>query len=268
MAWDPKTYLSFENERTRPAAELLARVGLESPATIVDLGCGPGNSTALLAARYPRAELEGVDSSVDMLAQARRSGANAQWTIADISTWQPARALELIFSNATFQWVPDHAQLLPRLVSYLKAGGMLAFQVPRNFDEPCHTLIRDVAAQDPWAEKLECVRDWWNVQEPKTYFDILEPICARIDIWETTYLHTLEGEDAVFRWMSGTGLRPFAAVLEGAERDAFLAEYRRRAGEAYPRRKSGITLYPFRRLFCVAKKDRTNSHREHSRPQP
>lgn len=254
MAWDPQTYLRFGAERTRAAAELLARIPLDAPAHVVDLGCGPGNSTALLAARWNSARLDGIDNSPEMLKQARNSNFDAMWTEADIAGWAPADRPDVIYANAALQWVPDHKVLLPRLVSYLSTAGVLAFQVPRNFEEPCHALIRDVAANGPWADKLQNVRDWWNVLAPEDYFDILEPSCDDIDIWETRYLQTLGGKDAVYDWMSGTGLRPFAAALEGAERDAFLGEYRRRLAAAYPPRASGITLYPFQRLFCIARK--------------
>ena len=199
MAWDPKTYMSFSAERTRPAMELLARVPLQSPARVVDLGCGPGNSTALLVARWPGADVEGVDSSTEMLADACKADTLARWTQADISTWEPPSDYEVIFSNAAYQWVPDHATLLPRLVSHVARGGVFAFQVPRNFGDPCHTLMHDLAHNGPWAAKLKNVRDWWNVLEPEAYFGILEPRCATIDIWETRYVQVLNGEDAVYR---------------------------------------------------------------------
>jgi trans-aconitate 2-methyltransferase len=254
MAWDPKTYMSFGAERTRPAIELLARVPLESPARVADLGCGPGNSTALLVAHWPNADVEGVDSSAEMLSDARKSDIKARWTQADISAWEPSSDYDVIFSNAAYQWVSDHTALLPRLVSHVAPGGAFAFQVPRNFGDPCHTLMHEVAQNDRWAAKLKGVRDRASVLEPEAYFGILEPRCDRIDIWEIRYVQVLTGEDAVYRWMMGTGLRPFANALEGAEREAFLAEYRRRVGEAYPMRAGGVTLYPFRRLFCVARK--------------
>ncbi|HEY2069265.1 MAG TPA: trans-aconitate 2-methyltransferase [Rhizomicrobium sp.] len=254
MAWDPKTYLGFAGERTRPAAELLARVTTEAPHHVADLGCGPGNSTALLAARWPDADLEGVDNSAEMLHEARTSGFKARWTQADVATWAPRAPCDVLFSNATLQWLPDHAALLPHLMTHVAEDGVFAFQVPRNFDEPCHVLIREVANSGPWAAKLKNVRDWWNVLEPEAYFTVLEPNARSIDIWETCYVQVLDGEDAVFRWMSGTGLRPFANALDGAERDAFLAEYKRRVALAYPRRASGKTLYPFQRLFAVARR--------------
>ena len=252
MAWDPNIYLSFEAERTRPALELLARVPNSSPANVVDLGCGPGNSTALLAARWPHALVEGIDSSPDMLDEAAKSAVRAKWSQADIADWTPQQKVDVIFANAAFQWVADHRTLLPRLMSFLDQNGTLAFQVPCNFDEPCHTLIQAVAREGSWAPKLNGVCDWGHVCAQEDYFSMLEPHATRIDIWETRYLQVLEGEDAVFRWMSGTGLRPFAAALDGAEREAFLAEYKSRLAKAYPIRASGKTLYPFRRLFCVA----------------
>lgn len=254
MAWDPKTYMRFAAERTRPAAELLARVPLEKPKRVADLGCGPGNSTALLAARWPGADLEGIDNSLQMLAEAHASGVTARWTEADVAHWKPAAPCDVIFSNATLQWVPDHASLLPRLLAQLAPEGTFAFQVPCNFKEPCHTLIHELAARGPWAAKLSGIRDSVGVLEPEAYFAILEPHARTIDIWETRYVQVLDGEDAVYRWMSGTGLRPFADALEGEEREAFLAAYKTRVATAYPRRESGKTLYPFQRLFAVARR--------------
>jgi len=254
MAWDPKVYLAFGAERTRPAAELLARIPFEAPARVVDLGCGPGNSTAHLAARWPDAELEGVDSSEEMLAEARASGIKARWTHADIASWTPSSRYDVVYSNATYQWLPDHAKLLPRLASFVADGGVFAFQAPRNFDEPCHTIIHEVAAKGPWAPYLQAVRDRAGVLAPEEYYGILEPHFPHIDLWETRYLQTLTGNDAVVGWMMGTGLRPYLNALEGDMREAFLEEYRKCIAAAYPMRTSGVTLYPFQRLFCVARK--------------
>jgi trans-aconitate 2-methyltransferase len=253
MAWDPKVYLDFEDERTRPAAELLARIAHKNPVHVIDLGCGPGNSTALLARRWPKAKLEGLDSSEPMLDQAKRSGINAVWHSGEIPNWAPATRYDVIFTNATLQWVPDQPKILPRLMSFLEPGGTLAFQVPCNFDAPSHKLIRDVAAEGPWGSKLRNVRNL-TLGTPRFYYDILEPLSAALDIWETEYLQVLEGEDAVYRWVSGTGLRPFVQALEGAERDAFVADYKQRVNAAYPLRASGKVLFPFKRLFAIARK--------------
>jgi trans-aconitate 2-methyltransferase len=253
MAWDPETYLAFEAERTRPARELLARVAAERPLRVADLGCGPGNSTALLAARWPDAELWGIDSSPEMLAAARASGIAARWCQADLAAWSADCSYDVLFSNATLQWIAGHEQLLPRLMQGLTKGGFFAVQMPRNFAEPSHLLIRSVGEGKPWAGCFEGVRAATHVSSPEQYFAILEPYAAAIDIWETTYVQVLEGEDAVYRWMSGTSLRPFVQALAEPQREEFLDAYRAALATSYPRRASGVTLFPFRRLFMVAK---------------
>ena len=179
MTWDPKVYLAFGGERTRAAAELVARIDCTSPGAIADLGCGPGNSTRLLAARWPDATIDGIDNSRAMLREASESGVRARWIEADVSAWTPEAAYEIIYANATLHWVPDHASLLPRLVSHLSPAGVLAFQVPRNFREPSHAIMEELAADPRWAEKLKGVGDWWNVLEPERYDAILEPLCAK-----------------------------------------------------------------------------------------
>lgn len=253
MTWNPKTYLTFADQRTRPAAELLGRVPAENPGRVIDLGCGPGNSTALLRARWPKAGIEGLDSSPEMLAEARQSGVDANWVLADLANWSPDKPYDVIFSNATFQWVPGQAALFPRLMSFLKPGGVFAFQVPVNNDAPSHALIRQVAAEPLWKDLL-------NVREIErgkagTYYDILIPQAAVLDIWQTEYLQVLEGEDAVYRWVSGTSLRPYLKALnDEPDRGMFIAAYKAKLNAAYPRRPDGTTLFPFQRLFVVAQK--------------
>ena len=252
MSWSPSTYLAFADERTRPAADLLARVPSDNPVRVADLGCGPGNSTGLLVQRWPQTKIEGIDSSPQMIEAAKKSGVAADFTLADLASWKPAASYDVIFSNATYQWLPDHRALLPRLMGFVAKDGVFAFQVPNNQYSPSHTLMRDVAAQGPWAEKLANVRGIF-VEKVQTYFDILAPHAASLDIWTTEYLHVLDGEDAVFKWVSGTGLRPFLDALNEDERAAFTREYKARLNVAYPRRADGKTLFPFSRLFAVAK---------------
>jgi trans-aconitate 2-methyltransferase len=252
MSWNPSVYLAFADERTRPAADLLARVPTDNPKRVADLGCGPGNSTALLAARWPDAKVEGFDSSGAMIDAAKASDIPADFAVADISAWSPAAPYDLIFSNATYQWIPDHHALLPRLMGFVGKGGMFAFQVPNNQNAPSHNLMRDVAAQGVWAEKLANVRGIF-VEKVGTYFDILNPHASSLDIWTSEYLHVLEGEDAVFKWVSGTGLRPYLDALAEEERPVFTREYKARLDIAYPRRADGKTLFPFSRLFAVAR---------------
>jgi len=258
MSWDPALYLSFGDHRTRPAADLLARVPLNSvplkePARIIDLGCGPGNSTALLAARRPKAALTGMDNAEAMLAAARASGVAADWLLADLTSWRAHAAYNLIFANATLQWLGDQENLLPRLMGFVAAGGGFAFQVPVNTDAPSHALMREVAADPRWKEKLANVRE---IQRgtPLRYYDILKPHAAALDIWQTEYLHVLDGEDAAYHWVSATGLRPFVQALDGSAREDFIAAFKEKLRAAYPRRADGTTLFAFQRLFVVALK--------------
>jgi trans-aconitate 2-methyltransferase len=253
VLWNPQTYLQFSGPRTRPAADLLARVPSEAPARVVDLGCGPGNSTALLAARWPQARLEGLDSSEPMLAEARASGVAADWILADLADWSPPQAYDVIYSNATFQWLSDPEGLLPRLMNFLVPGGVLAFQVPGNFHAPSHSLMRELAADPRWSAALAGVRGP-SFPAARVCYDLLHPAAREPAIWETTYLQVLEGEDAVYRWVSGTGLRPYLAALNDAAREDFIALYKTRLNQAYPRRPDGTTLFPFQRLFAVATK--------------
>ncbi|HUO91244.1 MAG TPA: trans-aconitate 2-methyltransferase [Rhizomicrobium sp.] len=253
MVWNPRTYLAFADERTRPAAELLARIPDEAPSRVIDLGCGPGNSTALLRARWPLATIEGLDSSPDMLEQAKKAGVEAGWIEADVATWRAVVPYDVIYSNATYQWLGDHPALLPRLMAFVKPGGTFAFQVPYNMDAPSHALMRETAADGPWSAKLVHVREV-AVLAPAEYYAVLKPHAASVDIWETEYLHVLTGDDAVYHWVSGTGLRPFVQALAGAERDAFIAAYKQKLHAAYPPRPDRTTLFPFRRLFAVARR--------------
>ena len=255
MRWDPEQYLQFADERGRPFHDLLARVGAEDPALVVDLGCGPGNLTRGLAARWPHARVEGVDSSPEMIAEAVSVAADPRvtFTVGDLRDWQPAEPVDVLVSNATLQWVPGHLDLLPRLVDAVRPGGWLAFQVPANSADPSHTAMTELATSNRWAAAFEG-RDRARsaVAEPQTYLEVLAGLGCAVDAWETTYLHVLAGDDAVVRWTSGTGLRPYLQALPHAEeREAFLAEYRALVGRAYPQRPWG-TVLPFRRVFVVA----------------
>jgi trans-aconitate 2-methyltransferase len=254
LTWRPEPYLAFADQRTRPARDLLARVPLANPARVADLGCGPGNSTALLAQRWPEAAIIGVDSSPEMLAEARTSGVRATWIEADIAAWTPDDPLDLIYANAALQWLDHHATLLPRLLGQLHAAGVLAVQMPRNFEAPSHALLRDTARSGPWADRLAGVLDRPSVAAPTWYHDLLAPHAAALDIWETEYLHVLAGDDPVLSWTRGTALRPVMQALDADQFAAFEAAYAERLRVAYPKRADGGTLFPFRRLFIVAQR--------------
>jgi len=252
MSWDPALYLKYGGERTRPAADLLARVPLVAPRVVCDAGCGPGNSTALLAERWPAAHLCGIDGDAAMLARARASGPAAHWLQADLATWAPDTPPDLIFSNAALHWLDHHDVLFPRLLSLLAPGGVLAVQMPRNFAAPSHALMRQVAREGPWAERLAPHLREAPVAAPEVYYRWLQAEAESLEIWETTYLLRLSGADPVLSWVRGSALRPLLAALDDRQAAAFEAVSAERLRGAYPREPDGATLFPFRRLFIVA----------------
>ncbi len=254
MGWDPAQYLSFADQRTRPALDLLARVRLAEPRRIVDLGCGPGNATALLAARWPAAAITGIDSDPAMLARAAAAELRASWQQADVAAWRAEAPVDLLFSNACLQWLPDHGRLLPHLLEQLAPGGVLAVQMPANFAAPSHALMRALAAEPPFAKALAGVLRADPVHAPEWYFDRLAGRAASLDLWTTEYLQALAGPDPVLRWVSSTALRPVRDVLDAASFARFEAAYAERLREAYPARPDSTTLFPFRRLFMVVGK--------------
>ncbi len=254
MDWSAKQYTTFEDERTRPVRDLLAAVPGRAVSLAVDLGCGPGNSTEELLRRFPGAAVTGVDSSPDMIAAARARLPHLRFEVADIAAWDAAGPFDAILANAVLQWLPDHASVLPHLVAKLPSGGSLAVQMPDNLQEPAHRLMREVAADGPWAAKLTNAAGARAVMGTADwYYGVLRPHCARVDVWRTTYHHPLAGRaDAVVEWFKGSGLRPFLAPLDAEEQAGFLTEYRGRIAHAYPALPDGSVLLPFPRLFLVA----------------
>lgn len=252
MPWDPAQYLKFAGHRLRPALDLLARVDLDAPASVYDLGAGAGNVTRLLRARWPAAQVTGVDASPEMLAEAAAAAPDIAWARADLATWRPPRPADLIYSNAALHWLPDHEHLFPALLGALAPGGVLAVQMPRNFAAPSHVLIAEAVRSGPWRHALEPLLRPVPVAEPAFYYDLLSPRAARVDLWEIEYLQILEGPDPVKEWVKGTWLRPLLDALEEPGRGAFEARYATLVASAYPRRPDGRTLFPFRRLFLVA----------------
>ncbi|MBM6592457.1 trans-aconitate 2-methyltransferase [Microvirga pudoricolor] len=253
--WSANLYLKFEDERTRPAVELLARVPLAGASRVTDLGCGPGNSTELLSRRFPDALVTGIDTSPDMLDKARVRVPGARFEQADIGAWQPDAPQDLIFANAALQWVPDHRTLLPRLASFLSKGGCLAVQVPNNLSEASHALMRDVARSGPWSRKLQgaAVERVAVASLEEIYAWLIEAGCT-VDIWRTIYVHPLDGPDAIVEWLKSTGLKPFIDPLDEEERRDFLARYRDAIAGAYPLQSDGKVLLRFPRLSFVARK--------------
>lgn len=251
--WNPALYARFAGERTRPIVDLLAHVPLDAPKTIVDLGCGAGASTAPLRARWPSADILGIDTSPAMLEKAATVVPTARFVQADVATWTPDAPVDLLFSNATLHWIPDHARLLPRLMSHLAPGGVLAVQVPDNLAEPSHALMRTIAAEPPFVEHLrnaDAARaTLLSVEET---FDALSPVSDHIEIWLTTYVHALADPDTIVEMVTSAGLKPYVDPLDDDLRAAFLERYRRGIAAAYRPTASGRVLFRFPRRFVVA----------------
>lgn len=253
LDWNSSLYLRFSDERTRPAKDLLAQVRLASVANLIDLGCGPGNSTALLRERYPQAAIIGLDSSADMLAEARKTDANTHWLQEDASTWQTSEQFELVYSNAMLHWLPDHRSLLQRWMDWLVPGGALAFQIPTHEQSLLHQHILQLANTPRWQPHTKNARHALVIKDPLFYYDTLADQSVSIDMWHTDYYHEMVNAEAILHWIRGTGLRPFLEALPGdAERHAFESELLTLIRHSYPVRSNGKVIFPFRRLFVIA----------------
>jgi trans-aconitate 2-methyltransferase len=259
--WNPDQYLKFAAERARPCRELAARIEVPSVRRVIDIGCGPGNSTEVLAARWPDAEITGLDNSAEMIATARKSQPARGWMIGEIADWAARAAAEekdgrfdVVFANATLQWVPDHAALYPKLLERVAPSGAFAAQIPADFRAPAHEIMRDIAKLPEWRDRFPggSLREWY-AHGPAFYYDVLAPHAARVDIWETEYLHVMPDAESVVEFYKGSGLRPFLDLLSTeAERTQFTNEYLGRVRVAYPRHPDGRVLFPMLRLFVIA----------------
>lgn len=254
-SWDPGLYNRFKVYRERPAIDLMVQIPSDRTfQRIYDLGCGTGEQAAVLSARHPAARVTGLDSSPQMLDRAKLRDAPVEWVLGDIADFTPETAPDLIFTNAALHWLPNHGQLLPRLVGMLSPGGVFACQMPLSHAEPWHVALRDTAADGPWAERLSTARGHSPLLTAEAYYRLLAPL-AEVDIWSTTYVHVLEGDDPVIDWMRGTGLRPYLDLLPEADlRAAFLDAYRQRLAPVFPVEPDGVTLFSFPRLFILAQR--------------
>ncbi|MGK8522432.1 trans-aconitate 2-methyltransferase [Nocardia asteroides] len=252
--WDPQQYLAFDDHRSRPFFDLLARITAVEPRVVVDLGCGPGHLTAVLARRWPGALVRALDSSPEMVAAARERGVDAR--LGAVQEWRPTGETDVVVCNAVLHWVPGHPDLLGEWMRQLPEGAFLAIQVPGNFDAPSHRAIRQVAARDEWRDDLDRVGllESRAVLDPVGYADVLAASGAAVDTWETTYLQRLTGDDPVLEWVTGTALRPVRDALDDARWREFTAQLAPLLRGAYPRRPDGTTWLPFRRVFAVAQK--------------
>ncbi|KIW58570.1 hypothetical protein PV05_03078 [Exophiala xenobiotica] len=255
--WNAAQYLKFERQRTRPATDLLAQIPLTSPKRIIDLGCGPGNSTAVLAKQFPEAHITGIDSSQDMIAKARKSLPDTDFQLADLSTFRDTESADLLFSNAVYQWIPsdDRIPIFTKLISTQKPGGVFAFQVPDNFNEPSHVAMRALAEEGPWSKTLKALETPPTrrpFQSPQELYNALKPLCSGVDIWHTHYYHILDDHQAIVEWVKGTGLRPYIDPLQQGEKKGFLKAYLKKIEELYPPLLDGKVCLKYPRLFVVA----------------
>jgi trans-aconitate 2-methyltransferase len=251
--WDAGLYLQFATERARPAADLISRVNHRNPAQIVDIGCGPGNSTQMLHERWPQAAIMGVDNSAEMLVEAKAAHPEWNWVQADAATWKSEHLFDLVFSNAALQWVPNHAEVFPRLFQLVAPGGAFAIQMPGNFYAATHTIMAEVAHEPLWRDILQNATEGIGVEPLSSYYDLLHPLATSLDLWETEYLHILDSPEAILEWIRGTGMRPYLQALPNdQQRKQFQDLCLERFREAYPHRKSGKVLFPFRRIFMIA----------------
>jgi len=255
MTWSAAQYVKFEDERNRPVLDLLGPIRTADVTSVADIGSGPGNSTALLRKHYPQASITGIDNSADMVEAARRRLPEVTFHIDDIATWRDPGPFDIILANAALQWIPDHASLFPRLIDKLAMGGTLAVQMPDNLGEPAHQLMREIAADGPWADKLSgAAGSRAPRHDPSWYFRLLHGTVGVVDIWRTTYYHPLAGSEAIVEWFKGSGLRPYLDPLNPSERDAFLGRYQTAIDQAYPSLSDGTVLLPFPRLFILAQR--------------
>jgi len=257
--WDANLYMQFANERARPCADLIAHIALESPTNITDLGCGTGNSTEQLHARWPHSQITGVDSSTEMLTQAREKHPDWKWEQSDIEKWTPAAPSDLIFANAAFHWIRDHSVQLPRVFNFVAPGGALAFQIPYHLVSPAHHAMVEVAQFPEWEQRLRTARHTMTVETPDFYYDTLAQQSARLDIWLTTYHHEMQDASGIVEWLRGSGMRPYLEALANGpngkeDQQRFQNECLRRFKDSYPPRRNGKTVLSYPRLFLIAYK--------------
>lgn len=256
--WQPDLYLRYADYRQRPAFDLLQRIpplpGGSAPGLVVDLGCGPGNITPYLLDRWPCAQVVGVDNAPAMLERARQQDLLVEWVEADAAEWEPPEPAALIYSNAVLQWLPDHATLFPRLMRRLAPGGVLAVQMPAHTGITSLALVHRVAAEGPWAGALRGRLRVDPVGEAGFYYDLVAPLADEVDIWETVYQHVMAGPDDIVTWSEGTALLPVREALDAADYAAFVEAFRAAVRDAYPPRPDGRLLFPFRRLFILARR--------------
>jgi trans-aconitate 2-methyltransferase len=251
--WDANLYLQFGSERTQPSIDLVSRINHPNPSRIIDLGCGPGNSTQILRNRWPEARITGLDNSLEMIAAAQQSYPNDTWILADAATWTADHPFDIVFSNAALHWMSDHTHLFPHLFNQVALGGAFAMQIPAHHSSPVHLSILEVAGNPAWSHLMDNARNSITRYSPSFYYDLIQPLASKVDLWETEYVHIMDSPQAIVNWFRGTGLRPFLEALETEkQKQQFERLLLEAYTKAYPRQRDDKVLFPFRRLFMVA----------------
>jgi trans-aconitate 2-methyltransferase len=250
--WNPDLYMQFRSERTQPSIDLIARIHSVEPESIIDIGCGPGNSTQVLANRWPNADITGLDRSAAMIAKARQGYPDQRWIVADALTFEPERYYDLVFSNAVIQWIPHHGALLKKFHRMLSDHGLVAIQIPLFWDMPLGEIIRNTAGEGRWNQQLEGVSDLFTIHPYSFYYDRLSELFHSMELWETHYLHILDNHASILKMMRSTGLKPYIDRLNNdSEKKEFEKEVFKKIENGYPKQKDGKVLLPFKRLFFI-----------------
>jgi len=251
--WDTEQYLKFKDERTQPTFDLISRIQINDPKNIVDVGCGPGNSTSVIKQRWPAANIDGFDSSEEMLEIASKSNSNINWFQEDVANWESNTQYDIIYSSAVLQWVPNHKKLIPKLMGFINKGGALAVQLPAHYESPLHQLLLDVARLPKWEVATKNACDLLSLKPPSFYYDLLAPLSSKAEMWETIYIHIMDSAQAIVEWFEGTGIRPFMECLPNPDdRNEFKMELLKRYERVYNQQQNGKVLFPFRRFFFIA----------------
>lgn len=249
--WNPDLYLRFKKERTQPSIDLVKRIELDNPKTIIDIGCGPGNSTEVLKERWQNADIIGIDNSAEMIEKAEATYPEGNWLLSDVYDLDPAMKYDLVFSNAVLQWLPNHERLIPHLLGLVNAGGILAFQVPNNQFSPIHASLQETAADPRFKEYTAQAGEMLNYQTGPYYYDLLSARLKELQMWETTYYHVMDNREEMLNWYRSTGMRPYLERLPDTLIDDFIESMRKKIKKRYPVQENGKVIYPFKRLFAV-----------------
>ena len=250
--WNPNLYLRFKKERTQPSIDLVKRIESDSPKRIVDIGCGPGNSTEVLRKRWESSEIIGVDNSREMIEKAKESYPEGRWLLSDVYDLDPADPYDIVFSNAALQWIPNHERLIPHLLSLVGKGGVLAFQVPNNQDSGIHQNLCETILEPRFREYTGRVSHILNYRSGPYYYDLLAAKVAELEMWETTYYHILDNHEELLNWYKSTGMRPYLEGLPENLVEDFVASVRDKCRERYALQSDGKVIYRFNRLFAIA----------------